>query len=187
MLRRGCRQALPPQAGGDRPGQEHLGQCGEREAQHAEDLQDGQQVRVARYRETPSGFTDRKIIIEDIPATYLHAGCRLRFGPDGKLYITTGDATNRELAQQLDSSDSVLRAPARDPENHLHDQRHRVAEHVAAQSDESGRLVSNDEAVFKLLYLALRNIAKKWTLPIRDWKAALNRFAIIYENRLPAS
>ena len=64
---------------------------------------DGQRVRVARYRETPGGFTDRKIIVEDIPATYLHAGCRLRFGPDGKLYITTGDATNRELAQQLNS------------------------------------------------------------------------------------
>ncbi len=64
---------------------------------------DGQRVRVARYRETPAGFTDRKIIIEDIPATYLHAGCRLRFGPDGKLYITTGDATKGELAQQLDS------------------------------------------------------------------------------------
>jgi putative transposase len=43
----------------------------------------------------------------------------------------------------------------------------------------------NDEAVFKLLYLALRNIAKKWTMPVHDWKAALNRFAIIYENRLP--
>ncbi len=44
----------------------------------------------------------------------------------------------------------------------------------------------NDEAVCKLLYLALRNIAKKWTMPVYDWKAALNRFAIIYENRLPA-
>ena len=63
----------------------------------------GQHVRVARYRETPNGFTDRKVIIEDIPATYLHAGCRLRFGPDGKLYITTGDATQKGLAQQLDS------------------------------------------------------------------------------------
>jgi putative transposase len=44
----------------------------------------------------------------------------------------------------------------------------------------------NDEAVLKLLYLALRNIAKKWTMPVYDWKAALNRFAIIYESRLPA-
>jgi len=43
----------------------------------------------------------------------------------------------------------------------------------------------NDEAVFKLLFLALRNIAKKWTMPVHDWKAALNRFAIVYENRLP--
>jgi putative transposase len=45
----------------------------------------------------------------------------------------------------------------------------------------------NDEAVSKLLYLALRNIAKKWTMPLQAWKDALNRFAIIYENRLPAS
>ena len=45
----------------------------------------------------------------------------------------------------------------------------------------------NDEAVSKLLYLALRNIAKKWTMPLHAWKDALNRFAIIYENRLPTS
>lgn len=63
----------------------------------------GTQVRVVRYRETPGGFTDRKVIIEGIPAAQFHAGCRLRFGPDGKLYVTTGDATERELAQKLDS------------------------------------------------------------------------------------
>jgi len=45
----------------------------------------------------------------------------------------------------------------------------------------------NDEAVSKLLYLALRNIAKKWTMPLHAWKDALNRFAIIYENRLPTT
>ena len=44
----------------------------------------------------------------------------------------------------------------------------------------------NDEAAAKLLYLALRNISRKWTVAIRDWAAALNRFAIIYEGRLPA-
>jgi len=63
----------------------------------------GIRVRVVRYREAPEGFVDRKVIIEDIPAAQFHAGCRLRFGPDGKLYITTGDATQRELAQRLDS------------------------------------------------------------------------------------
>lgn len=44
----------------------------------------------------------------------------------------------------------------------------------------------NDAAMLKLLYLALNNIAKKWTMPIRDWKAALNRFSILFGDRLPA-
>ena len=44
----------------------------------------------------------------------------------------------------------------------------------------------NDEAMFKLLYLALRNIAKKWSMPIRDWKSVLNQFTIIFENRMPS-
>jgi putative transposase len=44
----------------------------------------------------------------------------------------------------------------------------------------------SDEAATKLLYLALNNIAKKWTMPIRDWKAALNRFTILFEGRMPA-
>jgi putative transposase len=43
----------------------------------------------------------------------------------------------------------------------------------------------NDDALIKLLYLALRNISKRWTLPIHDWKAALNRFTIQFEGRFP--
>ena len=42
----------------------------------------------------------------------------------------------------------------------------------------------NDEAVMKLFYLALMNISKKWTMPLRDWKAALNRFTIQFEDRM---
>jgi glucose/arabinose dehydrogenase len=64
---------------------------------------DGQRVRVVRFRETGTSLVDRKLIIEDIPAAQFHAGCRLRFGPDGKLYITTGDATEPQTAQKLDS------------------------------------------------------------------------------------
>ena len=43
----------------------------------------------------------------------------------------------------------------------------------------------SDEALFKLFHLALKNISKKWTMPIRDWKAALNRFSIQFEGRMP--
>lgn len=62
-----------------------------------------QLVRVVRYRETGTGLGERKLIIEAIPAAQYHAGTRLRFGPDAKIYITTGDATDRNLAQRLDS------------------------------------------------------------------------------------
>ena len=64
---------------------------------------DGQRVRVARFRETAGALAEPLVIIENIPAAPYHAGTRARFGPDGKLYITTGDATQRELAQRLDS------------------------------------------------------------------------------------
>jgi putative transposase len=42
----------------------------------------------------------------------------------------------------------------------------------------------SDEALTKLFYLALRNISQKWTLPIRDWKAALTRFTIQSGDRI---
>lgn len=44
----------------------------------------------------------------------------------------------------------------------------------------------HEEAALKLLYLALRNAAKKWTMPIANWKAALNRFSILWPDRMPA-
>jgi putative transposase len=44
----------------------------------------------------------------------------------------------------------------------------------------------NDEAATKLIYLALRNIEKKWKMPARTWKEALNQFAVLFEDRLNA-
>jgi len=70
---------------------------------YAYDSGNGQRDRVVRYRENGNALTDRKVIIEEIPAAQFHAGCRLRFGPDAKLYITTGEATQKEIAQRLDS------------------------------------------------------------------------------------
>jgi putative transposase len=43
----------------------------------------------------------------------------------------------------------------------------------------------NDEAAIKLLYLSLKNIQKKWTMPARYWGHAINQFAIIYGDRMP--
>lgn len=42
----------------------------------------------------------------------------------------------------------------------------------------------NDDAVVKVLYLALRNVAKKWTRPIQNWRQALNQFVILFPERM---
>ena len=44
----------------------------------------------------------------------------------------------------------------------------------------------NDESILKLMYLGLNRVAKRWTMPIRNWKAALNQFVIRYGDRVPA-
>lgn len=41
----------------------------------------------------------------------------------------------------------------------------------------------NDEAAIRLLFLGLKNAAKKWTMPIRQWKQALNQFAVLFADR----
>jgi putative transposase len=45
----------------------------------------------------------------------------------------------------------------------------------------------NEESALKLVYLAIHEASKKWTLPIPKWREALNYFAIIFEDRLPAA
>lgn len=47
------------------------------------------------------------------------------------------------------------------------------------------RIFPSDESVFKIMYLAVQTVSKKWTMPLRDWKAALNRFAIEFADRFP--
>ncbi len=43
----------------------------------------------------------------------------------------------------------------------------------------------SEEACLKLMYLGLKNVAKKWTMPIPNWGLAINQFAIMFEDRLP--
>jgi putative transposase len=46
---------------------------------------------------------------------------------------------------------------------------------------------STEDSLMKVLYLAIRGVSKKWNLPIRDWKLALNRFAIMFPDRFPGN
>ena len=64
---------------------------------------DGKRVKVVRYKYANANLTEPTVIIENIPGAPNHAGTRARFGPDGKLYVATGDSTDWDLAQKLDS------------------------------------------------------------------------------------
>jgi len=58
--------------------------------------------RVARYRDTDTTMEFDRIIVEKIPASRVHNGGRIAFGPDGMLYICTGDTWQSEIAQNKD-------------------------------------------------------------------------------------
>ena len=45
----------------------------------------------------------------------------------------------------------------------------------------------NEESAVKLVFMAIREASKKWTMPIHHWKEALNHFAIMFEDRMPMS
>ncbi|MDZ4226138.1 MAG: PQQ-dependent sugar dehydrogenase [Patescibacteria group bacterium] len=61
------------------------------------------QNKVVRYKYLDGKLMEDKVIIEGIPGAIYHDGGRMEFGPDERLYITTGDATNAAIAQDLQS------------------------------------------------------------------------------------
>ncbi len=55
---------------------------------------------------------------------------------------------------------------------------------VIRKATKRRKLFPNDESAMKVVYLAIQNAAKKWTMPIRNWKPALNRFMIEFGDRI---
>lgn len=55
---------------------------------------------------------------------------------------------------------------------------------VIRKAIKNRRIFPNDNSAFKVIYLAVVNASKKWSMPLRNWKPAVNRFLIEYEGRL---
>lgn len=60
-------------------------------------------IRVVRYTEKDGELTEPKVIASGFPSGGNHAGCRIHFGPDKKLYISTGEKFQKNLAQDMSS------------------------------------------------------------------------------------
>jgi transposase-like protein len=55
---------------------------------------------------------------------------------------------------------------------------------VIRKATRKRKLFPTDDSAMKVIYLAIEAASKKWTMPIRNWKPALNRFMIMFEDRL---
>ena len=47
------------------------------------------------------------------------------------------------------------------------------------------KIYPNEESALKIVYMAIHEASRKWTMPIHHWKQALNHFAILFESRMP--
>ena len=55
---------------------------------------------------------------------------------------------------------------------------------VIRKATKRRKVFPTDDSAKKVIYLAIQEASKKWTMPIRNWKDALNRFMILFENRM---
>jgi len=109
--------------------------------------------RVVRLPWSPAGLGEPEVIIEGIPRATIHNGGRLAFGPDGMLYIATGDAAEPELAQDPDSlagkvlritSDGEIPADNPFPESPVYTLGHRNVQGLAFADDGSARVWASE-------------------------------------------
>ncbi|RKN86959.1 PQQ-dependent sugar dehydrogenase [Paenibacillus ginsengarvi] len=93
-----------------------------------------------------------RVLLSELPGQQTHDGGRIRFGPDGNLYVTVGDAQQRELSQSKDSmagkilrirSDGSIPADNPDPRSPVYSMGHRNPQGLAWQPG-TGKLFSSE-------------------------------------------
>ncbi len=114
--------------------------------------------RLVRFKDVDNRGTEMKILIDKIPAVKgYHSGGALAFGPDDKLYVTVGDATEHPFAQDLNTligkvlrvnRDGTVPADNPDPNSYVYTRGHRNAYGLAFDGRETGIITENGEAAY---------------------------------------
>jgi len=132
----------------------------------------GTQNRVVRFRYEKGTFKEKTIIVDAIPGALFHDGGRIKFGPDKMLYITTGDAQNPSLAQDINSmagkilrvTDSGRPAPGNPFNNLVYSYGHRNPQGITWDID--GRIWETEHGSSATDELNLIQIGKNYGWPI---------------------
>ena len=123
-------------------------------------------VRMARNSVRFVPYKDRKAVIAGLKAVYLAPSAELAIG------------ALEEFAGVRDTKYPMIAQSWRNAIEPVNFTIQKIIKHRQS--------FPNDGAAMKLIFTGLKNIARKRTMPIRDWGAALNQFAIIYgEDRVP--
>lgn len=132
----------------------------------------GTQNRVVRFRYEEETFKEKTIIVDSIPGALFHDGGRIKFGPDKMLYITTGDAQNPSLAQDVNSlagkilrvTDSGKPAPGNPFNNLVYSYGHRNPQGITWST--SGNLYETEHGQSAKDELNLIEIGKNYGWPV---------------------
>ena len=90
---------------------------------------------------------------------------------------------NQILEEQLDGLVTLLRFSSRDQDVDLHDQRHREPQWENQEIHKGKMSFPDDASVPKSVFLALREIIRKWTFQVRNWSLIVNQFINIFGER----